>query len=106
MIDFKMDISEDIEMKMETSEDIDFNIKEEIHKVYEDDYEKLRNLPSLNGEKIVGNVKERDPTVPNWAKQSSKPSYTANEVGAVDDGNALSLAEIDEIFNGLFDEKE
>lgn len=26
---------------------------------------------------------ETDPTVPNWAKQSSKPSYTASEVGAV-----------------------
>ena len=26
---------------------------------------------------------ETDPTVPSWAKQSSKPSYTANEVGAV-----------------------
>ena len=26
---------------------------------------------------------ETDPTVPSWAKQSSKPSYTAQEVGAV-----------------------
>ena len=26
---------------------------------------------------------ETDPTVPSWAKQSSKPSYTASEVGAV-----------------------
>jgi hypothetical protein len=26
---------------------------------------------------------ESDPTVPSWAKQSSKPSYTASEVGAV-----------------------
>lgn len=26
---------------------------------------------------------ETDPTVPSWAKQSSKPSYTAGEVGAV-----------------------
>lgn len=26
---------------------------------------------------------ETDPTVPNWAKQNSKPSYTADEVGAV-----------------------
>lgn len=92
MINFKMDISEDV----------DFKIKEEIYKVHEDDYEKLRNLPSLNGEKIVGNMKERDPTVPAWAKQNSKPSYTADEVGAVGDENALSLSEIDEIFNGLF----
>ena len=26
---------------------------------------------------------ESDPTVPSWAKASSKPSYTANEVGAI-----------------------
>lgn len=26
---------------------------------------------------------ETDPTVPSWAKQSSKPSYTASEVGAI-----------------------
>ena len=28
-------------------------------------------------------VNETDPTVPSWAKESSKPSYTASEVGAV-----------------------
>lgn len=27
-------------------------------------------------------MSESDPTVPSWAKQSTKPSYTANEVGA------------------------
>ena len=26
---------------------------------------------------------ETDPTVPSWAKASSKPTYTANEVGAL-----------------------
>lgn len=38
---------------------------------------------------------EEDPTVPSWAKQSTKPSYTASEVGAVPtsrtvNGKALS----------------
>lgn len=38
---------------------------------------------------------ETDPTVPSWAKASSKPSYTASEVGAVPtsrtvNGKALS----------------
>ena len=32
---------------------------------------------------------ETDPTVPNWAKQSTKPSYTASEVGAVPTGQGL-----------------
>lgn len=42
---------------------------------------------------------ETDPTVPSWAKASSKPSYTASEVGAVglsngyaDDSQLLSAA--------------
>lgn len=29
------------------------------------------------------NMKETDPTVPSWAKQPNKPSYTASEVGAL-----------------------
>ena len=31
----------------------------------------------------TGVMKEVDPTVPNWAKQTTKPNYTAGEVGAV-----------------------
>ena len=31
-----------------------------------------------------GVVEETDPTVPEWAKQSTKPTYTASEVGALD----------------------
>lgn len=37
--------------------------------------------PLYNGQKIV--VDETDPTVPTWAKQPNKPSYTASEVGAL-----------------------
>ena len=32
---------------------------------------------------------ETDPTVPSWAKASSKPSYTASEVGALPDTTAI-----------------
>lgn len=32
---------------------------------------------------------ETDPTVPSWAKQSSKPTYTASEVGALPDSTAI-----------------
>ena len=41
---------------------------------------------------------ESDPTVPSWAKQSSKPSYTASEVGAVattEVGAANGVASLD-----------
>ena len=34
-------------------------------------------------------TEETDPTVPSWAKQSSKPSYTAEEVGALPDDTEI-----------------
>lgn len=48
-----------------------------------------------NDSGFITGYTETDPTVPNWAKQSSKPSYTASEVGAVPttrkvNGKALS----------------
>lgn len=39
---------------------------------------------------------ETDPTVPSWAKQSKKPSYTAAEVGAQPAGNYLTEEELSE----------
>lgn len=47
-------------------------------------------------------VTETDPTVPDWAKQSTKPSYTAEEVGAVKSpdtaavGQTIMVKEVDE----------
>lgn len=34
---------------------------------------------------------ESDPTVPSWAKQSSKPTYTASEVGAIAKGGLKTI---------------
>ena len=51
--------------------------------ITEKNYEQLENLPSLDGETIIGNVREKDPTVPDWAKRPTKPSYTAQDIGAV-----------------------
>lgn len=34
---------------------------------------------------------ETDPTVPSWAKQSSKPTYTAQEVGALPDTTTIPV---------------
>ena len=39
-----------------------------------------------------GIQEEKDPTVPDWAKQPQKPSYTAEEVGADPAGTAAQLA--------------
>ena len=37
----------------------------------------------LNAKKYLTSYTETDPTVPEWAKQANKPTYTADEVGAV-----------------------
>lgn len=49
-----------------------------------DNYNDLLNKPSINGIPLVGNYNETDPTVPAWAKTETKPSYSAEEVGAID----------------------
>lgn len=43
------------------------------------DYNQLQNKPDLS----IYLTTEVDPTVPSWAKASSKPTYTASEVGAL-----------------------
>lgn len=62
------------------------------------DYSALTNKPQIAGKELSGNktldelgiqpkgtylTKETDPTVPAWAKESKKPTYTADEVGAL-----------------------
>ena len=62
------------------------------------DYAALTNKPQIGGKELVGNktldelgiqpkgtylTKETDPTVPAWAKTETKPTYTADEVGAL-----------------------
>lgn len=75
------------------------------------DYDSLSNRPQVNGVTLTGNkttsqlgisiptktsdltndsgyitsYTETDPTVPSWAKASTKPTYTASEVGALPD---------------------
>ena len=66
------------------------------------DYERLRNIPTLNGKPLMGDVQEEDPTVPSWAKSVWKPTYNAQEVGAVSTNDAISLAEINDMFNRVF----
>lgn len=43
----------------------------------------------VNDVGFITGYTETDPTVPTWAKQSTKPSYTANEVGALPTGTTL-----------------
>lgn len=43
----------------------------------------LENPPDFDFSTISGTFNETDPTVPAWAKQPNKPTYTAEEVGAL-----------------------
>jgi hypothetical protein len=51
----------------------------------------LINPPSVDIAAFSGSFNETDPTVPEWAKNSTKPTYTASEVGADASGTASSL---------------
>ena len=67
------------------------------------DYNKLKNKPTLNGKEIVEAMEEEDPTVSGWAKEPTKPSYTAEEVGAIknDEIKAISLDELNSLWEGV-----
>lgn len=67
------------------------------------DYEKLRNKPKLNGNEIIGDVEEIDPTVPLWAKAETRPVYTPEDIGAMAEGSVTSVSttELDELWNSL-----
>lgn len=60
-------------------------------------YEMLDDLPRLNGQTIIGDMAEKDPTVPDWAKQETKPKYSYDETGLEE----LSIAAIEALWNGL-----
>ena len=67
------------------------------------DYNKRKNKPTLNGKEIIGAMEEEDPTVSGWAKEPTKPSYTAEEVGAIknDEIKAISLDELNSLWEGV-----
>lgn len=51
---------------------------------------KLSDLTNDSG--FITDYTETDPTVPAWAKASTKPSYTASEVGALPDSTVIPAA--------------
>ena len=91
-----------ITCNVENEENVNAQVKEQMTEIVTSDYKKLQHLPTLNGEPIIGNVEEKDPTVPIWAKEKTKPSYNANEVNAVPQDSVISFAEIDEMFDQVF----
>lgn len=71
------------------------------------DEEKIAQVVENYLAKNPPTVEEKDPTVPDWAKQTEKPSYTADEVGALSKdalagavNDALTQAKESGIFDG------
>lgn len=50
----------------------------------------------------VYHLKEKDPTVPEWAKSEYKPKYEAHEIEAVGVNDTLSFETIDNLFSAVF----
>lgn len=95
-------------------QDIQMNIQDESDKIQIEsldekfvegtsDYNKLKNKPKLNGNEIIGEVEEIDPTVPTWAKAETRPVYTPEDVGAMAEGSVtcVSTTELDELWNSI-----
>ena len=66
------------------------------------DYNDLINKPTLNGKVLQGDMLEEDPTVPAWAKEKQKPTYTSEEIGSVNREDMITLADIDKMFSQIF----
>ena len=59
------------------------------------DHEKLKNLPTLNGSKIIGDMNEIDPTVPGYVKDGK--AVNEDNVGTI---GVLDVKRIwDSVFN-------
>lgn len=62
-------------------------------------YNDLKDKPTLNGKTIQGAMDEEDPTVPDWAKQPTKPGYSAEDVGAIPADSALGEADLEHMWD-------
>lgn len=66
------------------------------------DYRKLSHKPKINGTELYDNYDEIDPTVPDWAKEENKPTYTPEEVGCVDINAEMPIADVKDIWDMYF----
>lgn len=98
MVDFD---AADLVTPESTALDIFIDEETEIHEdisdafYVEQDYNGLLNRPHFNGAVLEGDVYEKDPTVPDWAKAPVKPEYSAEEVGAIPANAGLNAADLE-----------
>lgn len=99
-----MILMQDIQMNIQDeSEKLQIEILDEKFVEGTSDYNKLKNKPKLNGNEIIGEVEEIDPTVPTWAKAETRPVYTPGDIGAMAEGSVTSVSttELDELWNSI-----
>ncbi len=99
-----MILMKDIQMNIQDESDkLQIEILDEKFVEGTSDYNKLKNKPKLNGNEIIGEVEEIDPTVPTWAKAETRPVYTPEDIGAMAEGSvtSVSITELDELWNSL-----
>lgn len=99
-----MILMQDIQMNIQDESDkLQIEILEEKFVEGTSDYNKLKNKPKLNGNEIIGEVEEIDPTVPTWAKAETRPVYTPEDIGAMAEGSVTSVSttELDELWNSI-----
>lgn len=87
---------DEIEAKIpaEASADNKLADKEYVEMLLEDKQDVIQDLAGIRDGAALGLTalqSETDPTVPNWAKEESKPNYTYTEVGADPAGSAASV---------------
>ena len=90
MSDMNLDVTMDANVL-----EIEVELQETVNLGGTDDYEKLKNLPTLNGSKIIGDMNEIDPTVPGYVKDGK--AVNEDNVGTI---GVLDVKRIwDSVFN-------
>ena len=108
-----LDVQADWNQTDETQKDFIKNKPNLANVAISGNYNDLTNKPTIptiptnvsaftNDAGYITNYTETDPTVPSWAKASTKPTYTANEVGAyskseIDNMVFITIEDIDAI---------
>lgn len=108
-----------VDVSIEESENVDATIQDVMEVpgsgggTGTNDYRQLSNLPSLNGRKIIGDISETDPTVPEWAKEPFPPVSTERfvelsaKVGEMLPADAsIPVSEIDKLFSGVAEARQ
>lgn len=96
--------SKTIEMEVLVDDNFDLEVKDYIVSgaSKDVDYRYISHKPKINGTTLIENYNEIDPTVPKWAKENTKPKYTAQEVNAVNVNDELSFTEIKQLWDSVF----